>query len=144
MAEIKKKNKNQIPLADRTPLKLKDEPIIKDRGLLGFNNLNNQLLKKSKPSNNFNIKKYYQSKESSNSLKNSINYSKEQTKSREIDKRCDMFGNFIVHGGKQKISFIDQVSKNSLFEIIKIESYKEYNKIEEVAPTNGNSCCLII
>ena len=54
-------------------------------------------------------------------------------------KRVDRFGNPILKKGKQKISF-----SNNFVEIIKIESYKEYNKMEEVSSSNQqNNCCAI-
>ena len=77
-------------------------------------------------------------------IKNSLTFSKEQTKSREMDKRYDAFGNLITHGGKQKVTFIDKTSKNNFTEVIKVESFKEYNKMEEVAPKDHNGCCLLI
>ena len=139
MTENKKDNNKQNSLADRASLKIKDEIKSKRESLLGFNNLNNKAIKKEGLIN-------YDIKNTSNSLKNSnsIIFSKDQTKSREIDKRCDIYGNLITHGSKHKISFIDRISKNNIVEIIKIESYKEYNKMEEVAPRSGNGCCLVI
>ena len=130
-------NNSQRSLAEKAPLKLKDEERSKEEFLIGFKNVSSKNIKKESPI-------YYYAKNSSNSLQNSLNFTKAQTKSREIDKRYDIYGNLIEHKGKQKISFIDCVSKNSFFEIIKVDNYKEYNKIEEVSPVNGNGCCLII
>ena len=124
-------------MAERAPIKLKLEERPKEESLIDFNNVSSKKNKKESPI-------YYCTKNSSNSLQNSLNFTKAQTKSREIDKRYDIYGNLIEHRGKQKISFIDCVSKNSLFEIIKVDNYKEYNKIEEVSPINRNGCCLII
>ena len=59
------------------------------------------------------------------------------------EKRTDKFGNTIIHGGKQKISFIDKISKNNFVEVIKIENYKQYNKMEEPSNNKGNNCCLL-
>ena len=54
-------------------------------------------------------------------------------------KRVDRHGNHILKKGKQKISF-----SNNFVEIIKIESYKEYNKMEEVSTSSQqNNCCVI-
>ena len=93
----------------------------------------------------FNRSKFDNIKDSSQSLKNSLVFSKEQTKSREIEnKRYDIYGNLITNGGKQKISFIDKVSNVNFVEVIKVESFKEYNKMEEICPNKGNGCCLII
>ncbi len=61
-----------------------------------------------------------------------------------LAKRVDRFNNPIVKGGKQKVTFIDKETKNNLFEVIKIESYKEYNKMEEVHNTKRNNCCLLL
>ena len=58
-------------------------------------------------------------------------------------KRKDKYGNLITKKGKQKISFLDKISAASLTNIINIESFKNYNKMEEIT-TNGNSynsCC---
>ena len=50
----------------------------------------------------------------------------------------------IIHGGKQKVSFIDRISKNNFTEVVKIENYKEYNKMEETSNSKGNNCCFLI
>ena len=57
--------------------------------------------------------------------------------------RMDTFGNPIQKKGKQKISFIDKISQNKFIEVIQIESFKAYNKIEEIANYNNmqNNCC---
>ena len=133
MTESKINNKNQISLGNKPLIQIKDESIFKEDAILGFNNLSN---KKTEPSNGI----YKNNK----CLKNALTLSKEQTKSREFDKRYDIFGNLITPGGKQKISFIDKVTKNNFVEVIKIENFKEYNKMEEVPHKSGNGCCLII
>ena len=53
------------------------------------------------------------------------------SKNHELDLRLDYFGNVITRGGKQKISFIDKISKAKFEEIINIANYKEYNKNDE-------------
>ncbi len=59
-------------------------------------------------------------------------------------KRIDSFGNLIKKKGKQKISFIDKITKKAFVDVIKIESYKAYNKMEELSHTNmQNNCCII-
>ena len=133
MTECQINNKNKISLGNKPPIQIKDESIFKEDAILGFNNLSN---KKTEPSNDI----YKNNK----CLKNTLTFSKAQTKSREFDKRYDMFGNLITRGGKQKISFIDKITKNNFVEVIKIENYKEYNKMEEVPRNNGNGCCLLI
>ena len=65
------------------------------------------------------------------------------SKNHEMDLRVDYFGNVITHGGKQKISFIDNISKTKFEEIINIANYKEYNKNDEQAHIQKNGCCLI-
>ncbi len=77
-------------------------------------------------------------------LKNNLITNKERTKSKELDKRYDKFGNIISHCGKQKVSFIDKISKNNFIEVIKVDNYKEYNKMEEITPSNRNGCCILI
>ena len=58
-------------------------------------------------------------------------------------KRYDRNGNEIKKGGKQKITFIDKIGKGKLIDTIPIESFKEYNLIEEVSEDRKNSCCYI-
>ena len=53
-------------------------------------------------------------------------------------KRVDRNNNPITKGGKQKITF-----KNNFIEVIKVESYKEYNKMEEVSSSHNNNCCIL-
>ena len=65
------------------------------------------------------------------------------SKNQELDLRLDYFGNVIMHGGKQKISFIDKISKAKFVEIINIANYKEYNKNDEQTHIQKNGCCLI-
>ena len=58
--------------------------------------------------------------------------------------RRDRLGNEIFHGGKYKVTFIDKVTKKNFSEVIKVENYKEYNKMEEPSSNRGNGCCLLI
>ena len=60
-----------------------------------------------------------------------------------LPKRVDRYGTPITHNGKQRITFIDRITKNNFAEVIKVESFKEYNKMEEVSNTRKNNCCLI-
>ena len=83
----------------------------------------------------------------------SINNKKEDKKNENMlnsnhnnlkGKRVDRFGNPIIKKGKQKVSFMDKMTSNNFAEIIKIESYKEYNKMEEVSTSSQqNNCCVI-
>ena len=138
MTEFKINNNKQKSISERARLKIKFEES------LDFVNENNNNAKNIELSNDIYTKKFNKIKDTSQSLKNSVTFSKAQTKNRELDKRYDRIGNLITHGGKQKISFLDRISKINLAEIIKIDNYKEYNKMEEIAPTNGNGCCFII
>ena len=141
MKENKIKNKNIKSLGDKPLIQLKDDSIIKDEAILGFNNLSN---KKTERSNNIFKNKINNLKDTPESSKNSVIISKAKTKSREIEKRYDKLGNLITKGGKQKVTFIDKITCKNFIEVIKIESYKEYNKMEEVNPNNNNGCCLLI
>ena len=77
--------------------------------------------------------------------KNVISNSKiNKAKTFETGKRTDRFGNMIIHGGNHKVTFIDRVSKNNFTEVVKVENYKEYNKMEEITNNKGNGCCLIL
>ena len=69
-----------------------------------------------------------------NNIKKSNNY-----------KRLDRYGNKICKNGRQKVTFIDKISNNKFANIIKVESFKEYNKMEEIKNNfvNHNGCCLI-
>ena len=141
MTENKIKNKNIKSLGDKPLIQLKDDSIIKDEAILGFNNLPN---KKTERSNNIFKNKINNLKDTPESSKKSVIISKAKTKSREIEKRYDKLGNLITKGGKQKVTFIDKITCKNFIEVIKIESYKEYNKMEEVNPNNNNGCCLLI
>ena len=57
--------------------------------------------------------------------------------------RYDSNGNVITHNGKQKISFLDKVSHNGIAEVIDIDNYKEYNKVEAPSSNPKSGCCLI-
>ena len=60
-------------------------------------------------------------------------------------KRKDKNGNIICRHGKQRISFIDKINNKNLVDIINIDSFKQYNKIEEVSYiVNNNKCCIVI
>ena len=62
-----------------------------------------------------------------------------------LPKRLDRFGIPITKGGKQKVTFIDKITKSNFFEVIKIESFKDYNKMEEIkSSSHKNTCCNII
>ena len=61
-----------------------------------------------------------------------------------LPKRVDRFGSPITKGGKKhKVTFIDKITKKNFADVIKIESFKEENKMEEITDTKKNNCCLI-
>ena len=61
------------------------------------------------------------------------------------NKRIDKFGNPIIKNGKQRVTFIDKVTTKKFEDVIKIESYKDYNKTEEVKSKNSfNTCCFLV
>ena len=59
--------------------------------------------------------------------------------------RVDVNGNEIKKKGKHKVSFIDKVSKHRFVHVVEIESFKEFNKEEElyVNKNHNNSCCSV-
>ena len=62
-----------------------------------------------------------------------------------LPKRLDRFGCPITKGGKQRVTFIDKITKSNFYEVVKIESFKDYNKMEEIKSSNHtNNCCVII
>ena len=64
-----------------------------------------------------------------------------------LPKRVDANGNDIVKGGKHRVTFIDKITQKSFYEVINIESFKEYNKMYENKSSSNNkfnSCCVII
>ena len=76
--------------------------------------------------------------------KNNLNINKNLPIGKWKDgKRYDRKGVEIKKGGKQKLTFVDKIGKGKLIETIPIESFKEYNLIEEVSEDRKNSCCYI-
>ena len=62
------------------------------------------------------------------------------------NKRLDKFGISITKKGKQRVTFIDKIKPVNLTEVIQIESFKDYNKTEEMPTTKNsfNSCCSLL
>ncbi len=59
-------------------------------------------------------------------------------------KRCDINGNEIKKKGKHKISFVDKITKKRLVDAEEIESFKQYNIVEDVVNEgNHHSCCIV-
>ena len=124
-------NKNIKTIEDKSPIQIN-------------NNEQKNKIESLLSSNDINKNKINHANEIVQDSKNNLITNKERTKGKELDKRYDKYGNIISHGGKQKISFIDRISKNNFTEVIKVDNYKEYNKMEETTPSNGNGCCLLI
>ena len=76
-------------------------------------------------------------------LKANINPSKSKNDKHILSKRVDRFNTPITKKGKQKVTFIDKITKNNFIEVIKVESFKEYNKMEEVTNSHKNHCCAL-
>ena len=71
--------------------------------------------------------------------------------------RKNIFGNEIKKGGKQKVSFIDnpmlnnsknenyvnlnESSNEKIVEVVNVESYKEYNKLDEIYLEDNEKSC---
>ena len=136
-------------LEKNATIKSKDLPQNGD-GVIKYNSLNTK-------NYNLNKQKEDSSKNKNNKLTNNnentsknndqssniiVNIKKSKTAKNSL-KRVDKFGNPIMHGGKQKVTFLDRVSKNNIIEVIKVDNYKEYNKMEEPSSSNSNGCCVI-
>ena len=130
--------------------KQKEEPNSKKQENIGFNNINeNDIINKKSTDDIIN-----ENNQNNNNNKNmndkkniNINSSKiNKAKTFEAGKRKDRYGNMIIHGGKHKVTFIDRVSKNNFTEVVKVENYKEYNKMEEITESGnrGNLCCCFL
>ena len=100
-------------------------------------------------SNNM-VKDITPKEEDSNKNKLCLNTNIKKGSKKNIDlyflpKRLDRFGMPILKGGKQQVTFIDKITNSNLYEVIKIESYKDYNKMEDIkSSSQKNTCCSII
>ena len=134
MIEINLNEKKLKELEEEYSTRKKNEVTSKDNDNIGFNNLN--------PNNNT---KNITNKEIANNLnKNDLDDKNNPTnnKNNKVNKnekgvRHDRLGNEIFRGGKYKVTFIDKVTKKSFSEVIKVENYKEYNKMEELSNNRG-------
>ena len=45
---------------------------------------------------------------------------------------------------QKRVNFIDKISNKKLVDIVNIESFKEYNIMEEPNPSSKNNCCIIL
>ena len=136
-------------------------------GVFGYNNLNSVLknvddercvkyidmprMETAKINNN-NIIKDISPKEDDDSNKNKLclntNIKKHSKKNLDLyflPKRLDRFGCPITKGGKQRVTFIDKITNTNFIEVINIESFKDFNKMEEIKSSHQtNTCCVII
>ena len=133
------KKDTSLKLKDFSPTNNEDIKINNDLNLnINNNNIQNKQtypnnIKNSKSCKNLDIKV--------NTLE--INSKINKVKTFNKEKRIDRFGNMIIHGGKQKVSFIDKVSKTNFIEEVKVENFKKFNKMEEPSTNLGNGCCLL-
>ena len=109
----------------------KDSPDIKINQLSINNFIPEQEIQTNKKIKSFQIKNNDKSNQKNN-------YSK-------YEKRVNRCENDINIKTKKNVKFIDKVTKNQLVEIINIESFKQYNKMEEISFSNNHhNCCIII
>ena len=112
--------------------------------------INMPRMETAKINNNNMVKDIKPKDEDSNKNKLCLNTNIKKGSKKNIDlyflpKRLDRFGCPILKGGKQRVTFIDKITKTNFVEVIKIESFKEFNKMEEIKSSNHrNTCCEII
>ena len=150
MIDINNNNKKEVIKKESTS-QIKEnilgkEQTKKDYNELNFNNINNNDKQPKDDPVTLKIKSAISSKDIEKKKPNCIQIDQKISKVKTFNnnKRIDRYGNMIIHGGKQKVSFIDRVSKNNFTEVVKIENYKEYNKMEEPTNNHGNGCCLLL
>ena len=152
MIEVKLSDDLMKEIEKGSITKAKEEPNSKKQENLGFNDINqndiinkkstDDIINENKQINNNNENVNVNDKQKININSSKIN----KAKTFETGKRKDRYGNMIIHGGKQKVTFIDRVSKNNFTEVVKVENYKEYNKMEEITESGnrGNICCCFL
>ena len=143
MIEIKLPDNLLKELGKESKTNQKENPPTSKQENISFKeiNQNNNTQKKDLTNKNNNPN----SEKNRDKEKNAISNSKiNKAKTFETRKRTDRFGNMIIHGGNHKVTFIDRVSKNNFTEVVKVENYKEYNKMEEIYNNKGNGCCFIL
>ena len=141
MIEIKLSDKLLKELEKDSKTNQKDNPSASNQEKIDFNEINkNNNISNNDLENKNNNKNTDMDKEKKD-ISNSKIY---KAKTFETGKRVDKYGNKIIHGGNHKVTFIDRVSKNNFTEVVKVENYKEYNKMEEPSNNRGNGCCFII
>ena len=99
---------------------------------LSLNNLTpEQEIKRTENTKSYEIKNIDKLNQNNNSFKN--------------EKRVNRFENTNNIKIRKNVKFIDKMTKNKLVEIINIENFKQYNKMEEISFSNNhNNCCIII
>ena len=139
MKEVKLSDKLLKELEKDSKTNQKENPPTSKQENISFKdiNQNNNIPKKDLANKNNNTDREKEKNVISNSILN-------KAKTFETRKRLDRFGNMIIHGGNHKVTFIDRVSKNNFTEVVKVENFKEYNKMEETSNSRGNGCCLIL
>ena len=139
MIEVKISDKLLKELEKDSKTNQKENPPTSKQENISFKdiNQNNNIPKKDLANKNNNTDREKEKNVISNSILN-------KAKTFETRKRLDRFGNMIIHGGNHKVTFIDRVSKNNFTEVVKVENFKEYNKMEETSNSRGNGCCLIL
>ena len=129
------------PNENKLKEKEENKEISKDINNIGHNNLNSNNNKENITNkditNNINKNDLEDENNPTNNKNNKLNKNEKAI-------RRDRDGNEIFHGGKYKVTFIDRVTNNNFSEVIKVENYKEYNKMEEPNSNRGNGCCLLI
>ena len=137
-------DEKQIKSLEReATIKSKDFPQNGD-GFIKYNRLNTKNQKEDSLMNkNIKLTNNNDQATKNNQSSNIVKDIKKNKNPKHSLKRVDKFGNPIVHGGKHKVTFLDRVSKNNIIEVIKVDNYKEYNKMEEPSSSNSNGCCLI-
>ena len=97
-----------------------------------LNNLTpEQEINRTEKTKSYEIKNIDKSNQNNNTFKN--------------EKRINRFKNTNNINIKKNVKFIDKVTKNKLVEIINIECFKQYNKMEEICFSNNHdNCCIII
>ena len=142
MIEIKLSDNLLKELGKESKTNQKENPPTSKQENISYNEVNqkNNTQKKDLAKNNIKNTDRDRDKE-----KNVISNSKiNKAKTFETGKRTDRFGNMIIHGGNHKVTFIDRVSKNNFTEVVKVENFKEYNKMEDISNNKGNGCCFIL
>lgn len=122
---------NKIPKGNQS-----NAPTFKNNNIVVINNFINKRDYARRPSKRRTSKVSLEKRVSFSAGKVSENKNK--------SKRVDSKGNEIKKKGNQKIAFLDKISKKRLVDTVEIESYKEYNTVEEnVNSSTHHSCCSV-